>query len=400
MKTTISYILLCLYAFNADSAITEINNTSGSGVYADQSGNLYVWDVNVKSVTMIEASFTCSTAGSACLTTQILDEFGDGMGNLLDRPSAVAVDSNGHIYVAGQFSDNVFRILNPKICIADCIREVVDSSGVTVNGLDTPVAITVDTNDHVYVAGAASDNVLRIAASETCATTGTPCTVTEIIDLTGDDGAGVNEMNQPVGLASDSQNSVFVTSQNSDNVFKIASPTGCSTTSTPCIITEIIDESSLTASAFGRGIVVDGQDNVFMTSLGVFEPAAVFKINTPGTCSTSGTNCIISEIYNMATPQQAGNMTVDDAGSVYFTGGNGDNAFKIDTPDNCSTTTTPCNITEIIDATGDGTAILEGTSNMAFALGDIYVSGGSSDNVFRITDVAVSGDLIFQNGFE
>ena len=102
----------------------------------------------------------------------------------------------------------------------------------------------------------------------------------------------------------------------------------------------------------------------------------------------------------MAIPQHAGNMAVDDADNIYFAGGNGDNAFKIDTPTSCSTSGTPCNITEIIDANGDGVAILDGTSNVAVAFGNVYVSGGSSDNVFRVTDVAVSNDLIFDNGFE
>ena len=399
MKKILIWGFIALLASTATAEIIEVNNSAGSGVYADASGNLYIHDVNVAAVTMIKASYTCNTTDANCDETVIIDANGDGMGNALDRPAAVVVDSAGNVYVSGQFSDNVFRILNPAVCVADCIREVVDANGANVNGFDTALALTVDANDNVYVAGGGSDNVIRIPASETCATTGTPCNLTEIIDITGDDGAGPNELNQPVGLASDSQGSVYVTTQNSDNVFKIATPGTCSTTGTLCTITELVDEATITSQAFGRGITVDSQDNIYFTSLGFFQPAAVFKINTPGSCSTSGTPCVITEIFNMATPQQAGNMTVDDADNIFFTGGNGDNAYKINTPISCSTSGTPCVITEIIDASGDGSSALDGTSNVAFAFGQIYVSGGGSDNVFRVTGVAVSNDLIFYDGF-
>lgn len=399
MKKILISIFLTTFG-NTQATIIEINNLYGSGVYADTQGNLFVHDINVDSLFMINASHSCSVAGSNCQVTEIIDSSGDGMGNILDRPSASVRDSSGNVYVAGQFSDNVFRILNPQSCVADCIREVVDLSGASASAFENPVALTVDANDNVYVAGASSHNVIRIPASETCATTGTPCALTEIIDIEGDDGVGSNVLNQPVGLASDSMGNIFVTTQNSDNVFKIATPGSCSTGGTPCNITELVDETTITNQAFGRGIVVDSLNNVYFTSLGFFQPAAVFKINTPGNCSTSGTPCTITEIFNMDTPQQAGNMAVDDADNIYFAGGNGDNAFKIDNPVNCSTTTTPCTITEIIDSTGDGTAILDGTSNVAVALGHVYVAGGGSDNVFRITEVAVSNDMIFYDGFE
>ncbi len=396
------FFLWLLFMSVSQAEIVEVNDLYGSGVHSDVAGNLYIHDLSVPAVYMVLASYTCSTVNADCQSFEVLGATGDGMGNALDRPSAVVTDSSGNIYVAGQFSDNVFRILNPMTCIADCIREVVDANGASASGLENPVALTVDLNDNVYVAGASSDNVIKIPASETCATTGTPCNLTEIIDIEGDDSTGSNELNQPVGLATDSQGNVFVTTQVSDNVFKIASPDTCNTGGTVCTITEIIDDTSLTEQAFGRGIVVDSQDNVYMTSIGFFQPAAVFKIDTPDNCSTSGSACTINEIFNMSTPQQAGNMAVDDADNIYFAGGNGDNAFKIDTPINCNTSGNPstCTVTEIIDATGDGNSVLDGTSNVAVALGQIYVSGGGSDNIFRVSGVAVSNDLIFYNGFD
>ncbi|MFC3195730.1 hypothetical protein ACFODZ_15855 [Marinicella sediminis] len=405
------WILILVIMANgvAQAAIMEIidssgdgngNTVDGVGLNVDDNGNVYITGVNTDNLFRISASTSCTTAD--CEIIEILDASGDGV-IAHDRTSAVATDADGNVYVAGQFSDNVWRILNPINCstsgTACNIEEIIGPSGDGSNPLDTPVALAVDHSGHVYVAGAVSHNVFRIAASTTCGTGGPACTVTEIIDESGDNNGNI--ISQPVGLAIDSQNNVFVTTQNSDNVFKIANPGSCSTNGTPCTITEIIDESSLTASAFGRGLVVDSQDNVYLTSLGFFENAAVFKINTPGTCSTAGTACTITEIFNTPTPQQAGNMAVDSADNIYFAGGNGDNAFRIDNPVNCSTSSTPCIITEIIDANGDGVAILDGPGNVAIGNDvDVYVSGGGSDNAFRVSGAAESTDLIFRNGFD
>jgi hypothetical protein len=402
-------LFVVLFAWQSQAAIMEVidttgdgsgNTLDGAGLHVDQNGNVYISGTNTDNLFRISQSTSCTKTN--CDIVEILDASGDGV-IAHDRTSGVATDASGNVYVVGQFSDNVWRILNPVNCSTSTtpcnIEEIIGPSGDGVSPLDNPTAIAVDQGGNVYVAGASSHNVFRIAASNNCGTGGGPsCVITEVIDDTGD---GSNVMTQPVGLAIDSQNNVYVTTQVSDNVFRIANPGGCSTGGTPCGITEIIDDSTLTTQAFGRGIVVDSQDNVYMTSIGFFEPAAVFRINTPGSCSTGGTPCTITEIFNMATPQQAGNMAVDSADNIYFAGGNGDNAIRIDNPVACSTSTTPCIITEIIDATGDGSAILDGPGNVAIGNDvDVYVSGGGSDNAFRVTGAAESTDLIFRDGFD
>jgi hypothetical protein len=47
-----------------------------------------------------------------------------------------------------------------------------------------------------------------------------------------------------------------------------------------------------------------------------------------------------------------------------------------------------------------GAAIVDGPGNVAIGNDiDVNVYGGGSDNAFRVTGVAESGDLIFRDGF-
>ncbi|MCH7809213.1 MAG: hypothetical protein IH863_01375, partial [Chloroflexi bacterium] len=56
---------------------------------------------------------TCSTGGTACTITEIIDSTGDGGGNGLSLPFGIAVDGAGNVYVAGFFSDDAFKIATP-----------------------------------------------------------------------------------------------------------------------------------------------------------------------------------------------------------------------------------------------------------------------------------------------
>lgn len=404
---TLAVLAMALVAPAATAQIHEILDSSGDGTHAidgvgvatDGAGNVYAGGTNTHNVIRIAASTTCATNGTPCTRAEILDASGDGS-IAHDRTSGIAADSLGNVYVVGQFSDNVWRITNPSGCGTSgspcVIHEIIGPSGDGVNPLDNPTAVVVDAAENVYVVGGTSDNLFRIAASTTCSATGTPCVITEIIDASGD---GTNGLDQPAGLAVDRAGNVFVTSQNSDNVFRIERPTTCKTSGgTPCVITEILDSTGdgVAALDFGRGVATDSEGNVFAS--GLLE-GRIFKVATPGSCSTLGTPCSVTLLLDRTTPGQAGNIVVDGGDNVFAAGGNGDDAIKIDKPGSCSTTGTPCTVTVVVTATGDGVHALDGPGTVALVGADLYVGGGGSDNAFRVRNVAEPLP-IFADGFE
>ena len=366
--------------------------------------------------------FTSSGQATAQIT-EIIDATGDGAGNVLDAAAGVALDASGNVYVSGRNSINVF-----KITPVGTVTKILDATGDgAFSTLNDPLGLAVDSNGNIYVAGgshlfritpsgtvtailsrgalllfvavdssgnvyatSAENSVFKIATPGGCSVGGTPCTITEIIDATGD-GAG-NVLNAPFGVAVDPIGNVYVTGGGSDNAFKIATPGGCSVGGTPCIITEIIDTTGDGAGhqlIIGNGVAVGLSGNVYV----IGGSANAFKIETPGTCSTQGTPCTITEIIDvfgdgtgnsLVFPQ---GVAVDSADNVYVAGQNSANAFKIATPASCSTGGTPCTITQIIDATGDGVGnALNGPLGLAVdPIGNVYVAGLASDNAFRIS---------------
>ena len=307
---------------------------------------------------------------------EIIDSTGDVGGNALSRTEGVATDSSGNVFVAGATSNNVF-----KITPGGTITEIIDSIGDGVSPLNSAHAVATDLSGNVFVAGKTSGNIFKISTPGTCSTGGTLCTITKIIgNIT------------PHGLATDSSgNLIFISGKLGNTVSKIT-PGGTLTT--------IIDSSGDGTNTlnFPHGLAIDSNDNVFVTGV---NSDNIFKILTPGTCSTGGTPCTITQIIDSTgdgtnTLDDPRNIITDSLGNVFVVGKNTDNAFKITIPGTCSTGGTLCTITQIIDSTGDGGA---NTLNEPFDVatdlsGNVFVTGRVSDNAFKIQFTTLVGGTI------
>jgi len=314
-----------------------------NGIATDSSGNVFVAGEGTDNVFKI-------TPGG--VITEIIDSTGGGIATL-DAPESVATDSSGNVFVTGNISNNVFKITPGGV-----ITVIIDATGTGVGfgltPLNRPVGVATDSSGNVFVVGATVPAAFKITPGGV---------ITQIINSLGD-GSG-NKFVVPISVATDSSGNVFVAEQNSANVFKINTPGTCKTNGTPCTITLIMDstgDGGGNGLSIPVGIATDSSGNVFVVGS---NSDNAFKISTPGTCSIGGTLCTITEIMDN-TGDGSGKtldfpfgVATDSSGNVFYTGAVSDNAFKISTPGTCSTGGTLCTITEIIDATGDGVSAFD-----------------------------------------
>jgi len=281
-----------------------------------------------------------ATTAFAQSTSVLIDATGDGV-SPLTQPAGVTASPSGNVYVAGELSNNVFRIAP-----GGAITEVLGPA----SGILAPMEIAVDAAENLYVVCVDTREVVKVTPGGT---------VTRLITIAGD---GVNPLFRPHGVAVAASGNVYVTGFNSDNAFRIT-PAG--------VITQIIGPAGDGVNALRSplGVLVDAAENVYVAGNGSDN---VFKITSAG---------IVTQIASQAGDganqlRGPGDLGMDAAGNLYVTGEGSHNAFRI----------SPAGVvTQIISAAADGIDVL----NTPLGLGvdsaaSVYVMGRGSDNGFRI----------------
>jgi hypothetical protein len=175
-------------------------------------------------------------------------------------------------------------------------------------------------------------------------------------------------------VAVGSSGEIFVSGHLSRNVFRIAADGS---------VAELIDSSGDGATSFywANDLVAGPADKLYV-SAETTTKGQVFEIDTAGGCSTSTMPpCpvaakITSSGDGVHGLGQARGLARDSLGNLYVAGFRSNNVFRI-APNG--------SITEIADSSGDGTRSLDRPFGLAVDQNDnLYVSCTGSDNVFRI----------------
>ena len=192
------------------TALREVITAAGDGtlalsgpttVVASAAGTVYVAGGTSDNVFRV----TTTTAG-AVTVSQLIGSGGDGT-NALDGPSALALHSDGTLYVAGRDSDNVFRVT-----AAGVVSQVLARAGVGGHALDGPVALALNAAGDLFVASAENDNVFRVPATATG-------TATRVASAVGD---GTHTLDRPVSLAVDAEGELYVAGGDSHNLLRVS----------------------------------------------------------------------------------------------------------------------------------------------------------------------------------
>jgi sugar lactone lactonase YvrE len=282
-------------------ALLNSDFANATGIAVDAHGNLYVADAGAGQVDEIEAGTGGAAAGMVSASSTMVT-----VGSGFTKPTGVAVDAAGDVFVADAGAVKVFEI---EAGTGGAAAGMVNSGSTVIpvgSGFKLPNAVAVDGHGDVFVADLGSDAVDEIEAGTGGAAAGMVNASSTVMAV----GAGFS---QPGSVAVDGNGNVYVGDTGSKKVFEIESGTGGAATGM------VNAGSTVTAITSGfttpQGVAVDAGGNVFFVTPvpgNVYEILAGTGGAAAGTVTASSTEVALGSWSAEPTA-----VTVNGAGVVY-----------------------------------------------------------------------------------
>ena len=353
------------------------------GITLDSTGNLYIADsynYRIRKVLTSGVIMTVAGTGSCCY----LGDNGAAVDARLYFPYDVTVDLGGSLYIADYYNRRVRKVI-PSGTITTVAGNGASSSFGGDNGpaglalLDTPAAVAVDTNGNLYIADRYNYRVRKVTptgAITTLAGTGSGN------DDSGDGGPATSASLYPNSIAVGADGNVYVGS--AARVRKIAANGIISTVVGTGISGSSGDNGPAASAQIGyniRGLALDSAGNLYLAD---FNDCRVRKVTPAGIISTvagtgiagysgdggPGTN---AQLYYPS------GLTVDAAGNLYIADANNVRVRKVD-PDGTISTVAG---NGYYGNDGDGGAASSASLGTPYSVtldpaGNLYISTGNN----------------------
>ena len=373
-----------------------------SGVAVDSAGNVYVADEYNNAIRVIDPDGNVTTL-SGNGTAGFVDGTGGAQGSTeFNNPSAVALDSMGNLYVADLFNQRI------RMVDASGNTTTIAGNGTSglVNGVSShaefsfPDGIAFDSAGDIFVADGSNNQIREIDVNGNVTT------------LAGQKQSGFADGNggqasfyQPVGLAIDESNNVYVADSDNSRLRKIDSSGNVTTLSgngTGGYADGTGGANGIAEFSGPRGVVLDGSGGLYVADGG---NSRVRRIDSSGNASTFAGNGFQSYVDGTGGANGTTefnypySLTVDGAGNVYVVDTNNNNIRKIDLDGN-TTTVAGNGLYGDVDGSGGAGGTAEFNQPWGDAVdtsGNIYVAD-YGNNCIRKIDVQGNVTTIAGNG--
>ena len=384
-----------------DSAATLAKLFSPSGVTLDGSGNIYIADASnfrIRKIT-VSTGIISSVAGNGTASYR-----GDGsaaiMANLYN-PTGVAVDGSGNIYIADFYNQRVRKITASTGVISTVAGNGTqayggDNSLATLANLTRPSGVAVDGLGNIYIADSKNHRIRKVTATTGIISTVAGSETGGFGGYGGDDSAATSaKLKDPQGVAVDGSGNIYIADASNHRIRKVTASTG--------IITTVAGSGTLGFAGDGNaanlarlnnpiGVTVDGNGNIYIADANnhrirkvTASTGVISTIAGDGTLGFGGDgNAAI--LANLNTPS---GVTVDGSGNIYIADANNQRIRKV-TASTGFISTVAGNGTQ--SNLGDGSAatlanLYYPTSIALDVLGNIYIADKNNNRIRKVTNL-------------
>ena len=289
-----------------------------SGVSVDTAGNVFVADLNNHTIRKVTSAGVVTTLAGVGGLNGSTDATGTAA--RFYNPYGVAVDSAGNVFVADNYNDSI-----RKVTSAGVVTTLAGTAGFSGSTDATgsaarfyrPSGVAVDTAGNVFVADTSNHTIRKVTSAGVVTTLAGTAGSSGSTDATG----SAARFNGPIGVSVDTAGNVFVADSSNHTIRKV---TSAGVVTTLAGTAGSFGSTDATGSAarfrFPTGVAVDSSGNVFVadvvnntirkvTSAGVVTTEA-------GIANTSGSNNGLGSAARFSNPY---GVSVDAAGNVFAT---------------------------------------------------------------------------------
>ena len=239
-----------------------------AGLAFDSTGNLFIADTADNVILEVTPAGIMNTvAGTG--SQGFAGDGGPATSALLDSPVGVAVDSQGNIYIGDTHNNRIREVLAATGNIVTIAGTGVagfsgDGATATLAQLDRPTAVAVDSNFNIYFADTNNNRVREIVGATSNITT---VAGNGQQNFSGDGGLAINAaLNSPTGVAVDAAFNLYISDTQNQRVREVSFATGIITTIAGTGVKGFTADGPASAAALDdpAGIAVDASGNVYV----------------------------------------------------------------------------------------------------------------------------------------
>jgi uncharacterized protein (TIGR03437 family) len=257
----------CSIGYSGEGGLANVAGLSApTAVVVDSSGNVYIAepsDGRIREVSTIKGKIDINTIVDLDGTLGFGGDGSTATTAQLNRPTGVAVDGSGNIYIADSFNNRI-RVAqaggNIKTFAGNGVYSYAGDGGAATSAqLNSPQAVAVDSSGNYYIADAGNNVVREVSAAGVITTVAGNGTAGM-----GTDGSAATSapLSGPQGLALDSSGILYIADTGNSRVLKVSGGTIATVAGGAATSTQLYAPVGLAFDAAGNLYIADTDNNV------------------------------------------------------------------------------------------------------------------------------------------